>query len=58
MICSLLMQFSVKGVVQTPCGVANVEFIDPREPVRVSTLLSEFTGQTVKSTKLSRMDHM
>lgn len=26
---------TVKGEVQTPCGVANVEFIDPRDPVRV-----------------------
>lgn len=30
---------TVKGEVQTPCGVANVEFIDPREPVRVVPIL-------------------
>ncbi|MCO5587579.1 hypothetical protein L7F22_041528 [Adiantum nelumboides] len=30
---------TVKGEVQTPCGVAGVEFIDPREPVRVVPIL-------------------
>lgn len=30
---------TVKGEVQTPCGVANVEFIDPREPIRVVPIL-------------------
>lgn len=30
---------TVQGEVQTPCGVANVEFIDPREPVRVVPIL-------------------
>lgn len=30
---------TVKGEVKTPCGVANVEFIDPREPVRVIPIL-------------------
>ena len=43
MIFSLSTQLSVKGVVQTPCGVANVEFIDPREPVRVSIQFEERT---------------
>lgn len=27
------------GEVNTPCGVSEVEFIDPREPVKVSPLL-------------------
>ncbi|MCO5554270.1 hypothetical protein L7F22_007798 [Adiantum nelumboides] len=30
---------TVTGEVQTPCGVANVEFIDPRDPVRVIPIL-------------------
>lgn len=30
---------TVTGEVQTPCGVANVEFIDPRDPVRVVPIL-------------------
>ncbi|KAH7276460.1 hypothetical protein KP509_39G008100 [Ceratopteris richardii] len=30
---------TVKGEVQTPCGIAGVEFIDPREPVRVIPIL-------------------
>lgn len=31
-------QLTVSGEVNTPCGVADVEFIDPREPVKVSPL--------------------
>ncbi|KAJ7551210.1 hypothetical protein O6H91_06G004600 [Diphasiastrum complanatum] len=30
---------TIGGEVQTPCGVANVEFIDPREPVKVVPIL-------------------
>lgn len=30
---------TIQGEVQTPCGVANVEFIDPRDPVRVVPIL-------------------
>ncbi|KAH7424366.1 hypothetical protein KP509_11G004700 [Ceratopteris richardii] len=30
---------TVTGEVQTPCGVADVEFIDPRDPVRVIPIL-------------------
>ncbi|CAM6116327.1 unnamed protein product [Calypogeia fissa] len=30
---------TISGEVQTPCGVADVEFIDPREPVKVVPIL-------------------
>ncbi|MCO5553442.1 hypothetical protein L7F22_006963 [Adiantum nelumboides] len=42
---------TVKGEVQTPCGVAGVEFIDPREPVRVRlrSLFSATSKQHVSS---------
>ncbi|KAG0602428.1 hypothetical protein M758_10G013600 [Ceratodon purpureus] len=34
-----LGQLTVNGEVNTPCGVAEVEFIDPREPVKVVPIL-------------------
>ena len=33
-----LLQPTIKGEIQSPMGVASVEFIDPREPVAVSAL--------------------
>jgi hypothetical protein len=33
----VLFQPMISGDIQSPMGVANVEFVDPREPVAVSS---------------------
>lgn len=46
---TLHAQVTVSGEVNTPCGVAQVEFIDPREPVKVKLQsVQMWTSQAIR----------